>query len=422
MRKTMNFLIAVLLTGSISAQQLTTDEVFRFDGKAPIDLKALQHKMSMRATKEAAIGWMIPSWDLLDYYYLETAAVSHYANVIFPDSTVIYESGGILNWNWLNSVGGVFDPYSEMYDSLQSLPLIDISQPYRIDSIFVLGWYEQIDGSVVDTLVLELVSGEATVTPEFAWSVFSFPSDTFNVSPPKVLGSTTQKGYLCRMTAPSKTVIKYPLTSLDSTNNLGKYITIPVNYNVAAGDVVGLSVTFVPGMDYAQGDILFSYSDSETPVMNSFRAGLYATDDTGTDPFIFAEPYFHWSSHHYIKKEVRYSTYTGTNSWRNERMVSTVSWGFDIGYYVTNMWTGNANVNNQEVNIWPNPVSGILNIENVSKGSQFRIMNVSGALVQSGSIQDEHESINLQQLNNGLYFIEFLNEEGISTHKIILNR
>jgi hypothetical protein len=423
MKKTYIFIVAVLFACSLMAQQSITHEAFRLDGYSPLNQSFVMQKQHLKATKEMPVGWMIPSWNLLDYFYMTNSMVTHYANLIFPDSTVVYESGGNTIHNWLNSVGGVFDPYSIMYDSLQSSPLIASTHPYRIDSVFLLAWYNVVNGGVTDTLVLEIENGAPTVAPEFAWSIFSFPTDTFDVSPPKVLGNATEKGFLCRMTAPSKTVIKYPLTLADSTNSLGKYITIPVHYDVPAGKVVGLSATFVPGMPYNYGDMLYSYSHTGTPVLNSIRVGLYSTTNTTTDPHVFAEPYQHWTSHHYINTNVRYSKYTGSNSWRNERMVSTMNWGFDIGYYITNASDiGLSETPFSEANIWPNPSIGLVNVGGIVQGSRIRLLDIPGNCLIDEVADNISYCIDMQKFANGMYFVEISGGDQRNTFKIVLNR
>lgn len=423
MKKPYAFIVAVLFAFSLMAQEAAPSESFRFEGFAPLDQNIILQKQHLRATKELPIGWMIPSWNLLDYFWLTNSMVTHYANLIFPDSTVVYESGGNILHNWLNSIGGVFDPYSPMYDSLQISPLISSTQPYRIDSIFVLAWYNVVNPGITDTLILELENGAPTVAPEFAWTVFSYTADTFDVSPPKVFGSSTEQGFLCRMTAPSKTVIKYPLTLADSTNNFGKYITIPVHYDVPAGKVAGLSVTFVPGMAANYGDMLYSYSHTQTPVLNSIRMGLYGTTNPTNDPHVFAEPYLRWSSHHYINTNVRYSKYTGTSAWRNERMVSTMSWGFDLGYYITN--TSDISIDetlSAETRIWPNPTSGWLFIDNAAPGSRIRLLDVFGNSLIDLRIDKSAKQFDLQKFPNGLYFFEISGDDKRNTHKIVLNK
>lgn len=424
MKKLFTFFVVVLFAASLMAQQITNDETFRYDGYAPVNHKAMMQKLQTHATKELPIGWMIPSWNLLDYFWMSTSAVTHYANVIFPDSTVTYESGGTTYYNWFNSIGGVFDPYSEMYDSLQLFPLLNTSQPYRIDSIFVLAWYNVVASSVTDTLAVELVTGDPTVDTQFVWTVFNFPSDTFNVSPPKVMGSTTQAGYLCRMTAPSKTVIKYPLKLTDSTNSLGKTIVIPVNYNVPAGKVTGVSITYIPGMPNLFGELLFSYSHTGTPALNSIRIGLYSTNDAVADPFVFADPYLRWNSHHYINTNIRYSMYTGGNAWRNERMASTMSWGFDMGYYITNTTPG-AGISETSIggpNIYPNPTDGLFYIENAVSGSRLKILDILGNCLIDKIIDNTKQSVDIGALQSGFYFVEIGKDNQSFTYKIVLNR
>lgn len=419
------FVLALLLFAmSVHSQQQSSATVIYPDGIAIVKPETILQKQQMKPTKELPIGWMIPAWDLLDYFWTTNSMCGHFANVIFPDSIVVYESGGTIRHNWLCSVGGVFDPYSIIYDSLQINPLIPQTQPYRIDSVFILAWYNVVDATIPDTLVIELVNGNATAAPEFAWSVFSYPTDTFDVSPPKVYGSTFEKGFLCNMTASSKTVIKYPLTLNDSTNLYGKYITIPVNYNVPAGKVTGLSMTYVSGKQYSYGDMLHSYSGTQTPVLNSFRAGLYSTTDAVSNPHIFADPYYRWNSHHYINTMIRYAQYTGGNTWRNERMASTMNWGFDIGYFITNTTPGIGLQENSlnDIKIYPTPANNFIILDNATIGTLVNITDISGRILCSKTLTATREVIQTDMLSTGVYLITLSNQNNVVTSKLIITK
>ena len=421
MKKT--FLILLLImTASVAPAQISGDmDGFVFTGKnPPVNKDYIMKKMEHKA-KNNAIGWLVPSWDLLDYYYVGGAGVTHYANVIYPDSTPVYESGGIISHNWLISVGGVLDPYSPLFDSLQSLQFINNGEGYYLDSVFILGWYTKVN-SGPDTLMLEIVHGAPTVSPAFAHTIFSYPDDTLHVSPPKVYGSTVEQGFLCQMTAPGRTLIKYILTDADSTNYYGKYITIPVGMDIPADNVVGISITFVPGSPYGFGDMGYSYSGTETQVVNSFRAGLYSTDDTGADPHLFGEPYYGYSASHYIRKQVRYAMYTGSNAWRNERMVSTMSWGFDIGYFIsdTAAASGVSEYLPNQSEVFPNPVENVLNISNENcRRITTSLYNHAGMCVGEISSSLPLITMDMSKLAPGIYFVRVSDGVSIRTEKII---
>jgi hypothetical protein len=254
------------------AQNLEQNVYFQPDQKVEID--ALQLKNYNEA------GWFIPAWDLFDNFYGgDYSLVSHYANLIFPDSIVRYESSnGSILYNWICAVGQVLDPYSPLF-----FEPLEQFQSYRIDSMFVLGWYRMVDATVVDTLIAEFVIGDPLTAPHFAHSIFTFPPDTLRTSPPRMLGDTTQMGYFAKLTAPDKIIVKYPLTTADSTLSSGKYITLPVGIEVPYGKVIGVSISFVPGYSYGYNDVMYSYNSGSpalTQTINSLRVGLYSVDNT----------------------------------------------------------------------------------------------------------------------------------------------
>lgn len=88
-----------------------------------VDITNLQKSFRAKQMQsKEEIGWFIPAWDLLDNYYLSNDGVTHYANLMFPDSTVIYESGSNWQHNWLHGLGSTLDPYALMYDPDLSTP------------------------------------------------------------------------------------------------------------------------------------------------------------------------------------------------------------------------------------------------------------------------------------------------------------
>ncbi|MEI6766051.1 MAG: T9SS type A sorting domain-containing protein [Bacteroidota bacterium] len=416
-------LIAFIAIQNFCFGQFSGPEVLKPMGpEQAIDRAAMMKHFKQSPQKSEAVGWLIPSWNLLDYYYAGGAAVTHYANLIMPDSTVLYESSGTIQHHWLMGVGGVLDPYSPMFDSSQNVAPIDDGYDYTVDSVFVLAWYTKVN-SGTDTLIAEIEFGTPTFAPEFGHTIYTFTPDTFHMSPPKVYGDPEQFGYKCRMTAPSKQVIKYVLGPQDSTNNLGKYITFPVGLNVTGNKVVGLSLSFVPGQPYSFGDMGYSYSGTETQTVNSFRVGLYSTDDVNADPHIFVDPYAGYSATNYLRKEVRYTMYTGSNSWRNDRMTSSVSWAFDIGYYVSKDSLSSVPENQKELaNIFPNPVqNGMLNIITSEKGtSEIQILTLNGQSVMNIRSDKQTNRIDLSALKPGIYMARIFTETGVITKKIVI--
>lgn len=79
--------------------------------------------------------------------------------------------------------------------------------------------------------------------------------------------------------------------------------------------------------------------------------------------------------------------------------------------------TTNELTRNENVKIYPNPVNDILNIEtNFNASANYTIKNIAGQEIQNGVLNN---SINVNNLEQGVYFIEITNENKTYTNKFI---
>lgn len=394
------FIIALLLfTTIVKGQQNDFYQVLSPTERAEIQISQLKNY--------ADAGWYIPAWDLLDYYFGNnlTGYVTHYANLIFPDSIVRYESSnGTINYNWMCAAGQVFDPTSSFYQQ----PLSPF-QKYRIDSLFVYAWYNRVNLTSVDTLISEFVVGTPLTSPHFAHTIFIMSPDTLRVSPPRMLGDTTQKGYYAKLTAPDKIVVKYPLALHDSTTGSGKFIKFPVGIEVPAGKIIGVSMSFVPGYDYNFNNVLFSYMQGGTLTqeINSFRVGLFAVDNTTEYPSLFYDPFNRYNLSCYIHKKGRYKLYP--EAWRNERMNPLITWGFDFGWKVS-AWDNVSveSIQSEQLKIFPNPAANNLYIQINLIPEQITIYDTQGKVLFINKPQSTNETIDIAEWKPGLYFVEVI--------------
>jgi len=77
-----------------------------------------------------------------------------------------------------------------------------------------------------------------------------------------------------------------------------------------------------------------------------------------------------------------------------------------------------ANPTNQtDIMIYPNPVSTILHVKNISKRANYKLYNAAGQLVSSGVILNN--SINVSNLINGVYVIDIEDTQGTAQKKFI---
>ena len=81
------------------------------------------------------------------------------------------------------------------------------------------------------------------------------------------------------------------------------------------------------------------------------------------------------------------------------------------------------NLASKQLVIYPNPTSGILNIENLDEigvNSKISVLDISGRIVVD-NVKVSNNEVNLSHLDNGVYFIQLKNESGSALKKIIIN-
>jgi len=76
---------------------------------------------------------------------------------------------------------------------------------------------------------------------------------------------------------------------------------------------------------------------------------------------------------------------------------------------------------NLRLNIYPNPTSDIVNIETSSifKPIPYKLYNGVGKILDSGVLTDNYKVISLDHFVSGLYFLQFNNENEISTFRLV---
>lgn len=73
-----------------------------------------------------------------------------------------------------------------------------------------------------------------------------------------------------------------------------------------------------------------------------------------------------------------------------------------------------------QINLYPNPSNGFIHIPNSLAGYRFSLSNNLGQIINKGSINSE--ILNFNNLNSGIYFIEFVNEKNTERYisKIVI--
>jgi hypothetical protein len=90
----------------------------------------------------------------------------------------------------------------------------------------------------------------------------------------------------------------------------------------------------------------------------------------------------------------------------------------DCEYYLT--YLGIPETNRHELICYPNPTSGILNIDNTFHGDQLvEIYNYQGCLLRKFKLNSNLNSIDISDLKNGIYFLKFQFKTDNFVYKII---
>ena len=77
---------------------------------------------------------------------------------------------------------------------------------------------------------------------------------------------------------------------------------------------------------------------------------------------------------------------------------------------------------NNAISIFPNPTSGILNVNAIEVNSSIEVINVIGEKVYSNTLVKGNNSIDLSGLSNGAYFVKLNSNNQITTKKVVLSK
>jgi len=81
---------------------------------------------------------------------------------------------------------------------------------------------------------------------------------------------------------------------------------------------------------------------------------------------------------------------------------------------------GISDTDNYNINLYPNPTTGIINLQTPKPIQSVSIYNLMGQKVPFNSLNQENTSIDISNLSSGTYFIEvILNDKTIKRHKVI---
>jgi S-formylglutathione hydrolase FrmB len=100
--------------------------------------------------------------------------------------------------------------------------------------------------------------------------------------------------------------------------------------------------------------------------------------------------------------------------------VSDVYPAEDGKYSIVNITKGSIEKMEETIFVYPNPVTGILNINSNYKVLNVKVLNYIGQIIDNINVSGMEVTINTSTYNSGIYFIQFETEKGNSTQKIII--
>lgn len=218
--------------------------------------------------------------------------------------------------------------------------------------------------------------------------------------------------------AGKNTIIKKP-----SIENTGKDIT-DLSVNVWKND----EILYVLGSEVYGGDLCFSkgvlYAIGQAPGGGVYQAKIWV-DGVGTvlsNAWSGAESIFVFNDDVYVAGF--YGSYPELNAavWKNgdEILIATGGYNMANSVFVTGETVGISNVNNVNLEIYPNPVKDILQIENNKlQINKVEIIDLTGKVIYQ--FNNMKNQINVSDLSQGIYFVKLETDKGIVTKKFVKN-
>ena len=181
---------------------------------------------------------------------------------------------------------------------------------------------------------------------------------------------------------------------------------------------------------------LSSYTDPYVNYASWFynRHGYQPLNDTlkiylydGINPAVLIDKKFHNNTNmsYWVPNSVRVLDYIGLSSTMyfvatlsDENITENVTEGGIDNFSITNFSMLNvADEAENDITLYPNPTTGLIHLEGIQAG-QYTIIDASGRFILSDQLRQD---INIEYLQNGIYFIRFNDELGntITTKKII---
>jgi hypothetical protein len=381
-------LLALLFLGAVANAQTTVDQ-HRYEEGDDIE----------PATQKTEISEWYNYVDAGRQYGISWVRINN--ATLFPDTSVYQRYVDELGRVGTHSVGQVLDPQDPIF-SLTNTQL-DQHDSYRIDSVeFRFRYSHNIPGTV-DTLRFQIFNEDAV--DRYTLSGSQRPTATIDYFPAKNqgVGATMTFDFL---------LDESDTTDFENTADYNGYrIALPEQLQVPAGGLMAMTMTYIPGYDYENGDTIQQDWDNPPVVkkLNHLIAPQWRDRDKsvsfGLNTGIRA------TSASRYRTDVWEGRYIPGHAWND--YTEHLYFGFKL--------TSEVGINEiTRVNaIYPNPISTgeELVIRTEYQNSQIIILDMQGKEVL---VRTKASRIPLD-LPTGIYTVEFRTSGGVARQKLMVN-
>lgn len=358
----------------------------------------------------------------VDNFYGGNSTLSR--NYLFPDSNILANFAAEADGTpWVHSIATIIDPKIEYFQE-NGEQLITNSNAYSIDSATMYTkYYRGTDPSIVDTLRFEFfTTNNSSEVPTYYFTGMAgdYGSDT--------LYFKGIKRNIVTLNIPSKIVVDYLLTEADSTSDamtgFNIFSVAVAGLNINAGEVAGVSATFLPGYSYTATDTL----------NNKNYMSFYSYEEQGDNTFPVYTPGDYNSSQLITIYDLRPGS--GWATLYVPAWAYGASFGFEnhlIEFLITADadFTGIEATTNNSLTVeqnFPNPFNGSTTVEySLEKSSNVSIsvFNVTGAQVMTieagvKSVGSHTINIDGSNLQAGVYYYTLTANNNSVTKKMIV--
>lgn len=438
MKKIYFSLASLILCGGLTAQNLTSGQV------APVKNTVKQYKLSPnnvfkaqqnnQLERTASSTWINYALAVDDNLGGGVSELSQ--NLLMNDSTVLASfsdgnGGTVYSSPFIHSLGQVLDVTSPTFKQTTGIPTLDLDKTiaYTVDSMGVYYAYDRVAGSTtVDTLIVTMYSNATGANmPTYLFTDFAteYGSDTvffkgqnynYLTNRPSATGAVTQKITLDWADTTSFFIPKY-----FSTNS----------FSVAAGKLLGVGVTFKPGVPVTLNDTIgkqvnqFIFASYELNGENTFPTYTYCPNSASTA--------CDWNVSQVVTSDVRYNLDPNWNGSYLPSYAYTQAWPYE-GHLFDYLITSSTQVSVAELaskgvsltQNMPNPANGstkiayeltksdnvVIEVRDIT-GKQVMVINNGKQAAGKYSVE-----MDLNKLDAGVYFYSLITDNAQITKKM----